>query len=115
MPPQFREVLRTVRYDRRNEPRPFRDLIPCERGRLSSRARRARGEFIVAIGGFLLLFNLIFLPLPTLICAGLSALLTIIFMNLFINRCGELHSDDMTMVGNILEFAVWVTAAILIG
>ena len=77
--------------------------------------RRARGEFIVAIGGFLLLFNLIFLPLPTLICAGLSALLTIIFMNLFINRCGGLHSDDMTMVGNILEFAVWVTAAILIG
>ncbi|MBE6380680.1 MAG: hypothetical protein E7047_07100 [Lentisphaerae bacterium] len=76
--------------------------------------RRARAEFIVAIGGFLLLFNLIFLALPTLICAGFASVLAIVFMNLFINLTGGIDSDDMTMTGYITEFAVWLLMAIMI-
>lgn len=75
----------------------------------------ARGEYIVALSGFLLLFNLIFLPLTTLIITALAAAVTFFAITLCIKRCNEINSDDMTMTGYLLEFTVWAAAAILIG
>ena len=75
----------------------------------------ARAEYVVAIGGFLLLFNLIALPLATLIAAGAGALITIIMLNLCLRKSNRITSNDMTMTGGLLEFIVWAIAAIMIG
>ncbi|MBR2357091.1 MAG: hypothetical protein IKA65_03580 [Lentisphaeria bacterium] len=76
--------------------------------------RNARSEYIVALAGFFLLFNLISLPLATLIALGGSAFLTIVLMNLFLKRCGKIDSNDMTMTGYLLELAVLAIFALLI-
>ena len=65
--------------------------------------------------GFFLLFNLIYLPLATLIAFGISALLVIVSMNLFLRSDGRIDSNDMTMTGYLLELIVLFVYAILIG
>ena len=75
----------------------------------------ARGEYIVALAGFLLLFNLIVLPLATLITIAVSIIVTACMAVAYIKRCGEINSDDMTMAGYLLEFTVWAVMALLIG
>ena len=77
--------------------------------------RKAKGEYIVALTGFLLLFNLISMPLATLITTAAATIVTAFMTVLCNKRCGEINSDDMTMTGYLLEFTVWATAAILIG
>ena len=76
---------------------------------------KAKGEYIVALTGFLLLFNLISMPLATLIITAAATIVTAFMTVLCNKRCGEINSDDMTMTGYLLEFTVWATAAILIG
>ena len=75
----------------------------------------AKGEYIVALVGFLLLFNLIVLPLATLITVTAAIILTTCMTVLYLKRCGEVDSDDMTMTGYLLEFTVWAVMALLIG
>ena len=77
--------------------------------------RAARAEYIVALGGFFLLFNLISLPLATLIAAGAAAALTFILMNTFLRKTGKIDSNDMTMTGYLLETAVWFCMSVMIG
>ena len=77
--------------------------------------RTARTEYIAALGGFFLLFNLISLPLATLITAGAAAALTIVLMNVFLRKTGKIDSNDMTMIGYLLETAVWFFMSIMIG
>lgn len=76
---------------------------------------QAKGEYIIAIAGFLLLFNLIFMPLATLIAAGAAAMLVIGLMNIFIRTSGKITSNDMTMTGYWLETAVYLIFAVMIG
>lgn len=75
----------------------------------------AKTEYIVALTGFLLLFNLITLPLATLVSAAVSAAIVILMLNLVLRRCGRIVSNDMTMLGYFLELAVWFIMAVLIG
>lgn len=75
--------------------------------------RNARSEYIVALAGFFLLFNLVSLPLATLLALGVSAFLAILLMNLFLRRCGKIDSNDMTMSGYLLELAVLAVFALL--
>lgn len=77
--------------------------------------RNAKGEYVVALGGFLLLFNLVFLPLATLIVCASAVAITVITLVLLIKRAERIDSDDMTTTGYILEFAVWAVYAVLIG
>ena len=73
----------------------------------------ARSEYVVALAGFFLLFNLVSLPLATLVALGVSAFLTILLLNLFLRRCGKIDSNDMTMSGYLLELAVLAVFALL--
>jgi len=77
--------------------------------------RAARTEYIVAIGGFLLLFNLIFLPLSTLVVTGISAAVCITMLNCCLRKSARITSNDITMTGGMLEFIVWVVTAVMIG
>ena len=77
--------------------------------------RQVKNEYIVMTAGFFLLFNLIYLPLATLIAFGISALLVIVSMNLFLRSDGRIDSNDMTMTGYLLELIVLFVYAILIG
>ena len=76
---------------------------------------QAKNEYIVMAAGFFLLFNLIYLPLATLIAAGASALLVMVLMNMFLRSDGRIDSNDMTMTGYLSELAVLFFYAILIG
>ena len=76
---------------------------------------QAKGEYIVAIAGFLLLFNLIHQPLATLISAGVSAILVIAMMTLLLQKTNRITSNDMTMTGYWLETAVYLIFAVMIG
>ncbi len=77
--------------------------------------RQVRGEYLVAVGGFFLLFNLFCLPLPTLIATGATAAAAVILLNLALRRSGRVDPNDMTMTGYLLEFLVWTVFAIMIG
>lgn len=77
--------------------------------------REAKGEYIIAVGGFFLLFNLIALPLATLVAVLLAAVITISVLNLCLKRTGKITSNDITLTGYLLELAVWGVFAILIG
>lgn len=77
--------------------------------------REGRAEYIVALGGFLLLFNLISLPLATLVSAGCAAAVVIILINTFIRKCSVISSNDMTMTGYLAELTVWLCMAVMIG
>lgn len=77
--------------------------------------QQAHGEYIIALAGFFLLFNLISLPLATLIATGAAAIITMLILNLCLSSNGRITSDDMTMTGYILDFAVWLCTALLIG
>ena len=70
---------------------------------------------LTGIAGFLLLFNLIALPLATLIAAGLAAVFTISVLNLCLKRTGYIAADDITVTGYLLELAVWAVFALMIG
>ena len=73
----------------------------------------ARQEYIIALAGFLFLFNLIALPLATLLAVAVSAVVAIATMNLCLRRCGEINSDDMTAAGYLAELAVWVVVMLM--
>ena len=77
--------------------------------------RLARAEYIVGIAGFLLLFNLIALPLATLIAVALAAVITISVLNWCLKRTGYIAADDITVTGYLLELAVWAVFALMIG
>ena len=77
--------------------------------------QQAKGSYIAATGGFLMLFNFIFLPLPTLIAIGAAAVITIVTLVLLRKRMDKIDSDDMTSIGYLLEFAVLAIYALLIG
>ena len=77
--------------------------------------RSARAEYIVFIAGFFLLFNLIALPLATLIAAGLAAVAAICILNLCLKRTGEISANDITLAGYLLELIIWMTFALMIG
>ena len=77
--------------------------------------QQAKGSYIAATGGFLMLFNFVFLPLPTLIAVSAAAAITIVMLVLLRKRIEEISSDDMTSVGYLQEFAVLAIYAILIG
>lgn len=76
---------------------------------------QAKGEYIVAIAGFCLLFNLVFMPLATLIAAGVSAIFVIAMMNLLLKNCDRITSNDMTMTGYFLETIVLLIFAVMVG
>lgn len=76
---------------------------------------QAKGEYIVAIAGFCLLFNLVFMPLATLIATGAAAVLVIAMMNLLLKNCNRITSDDMTMTGYFLELIVLLIFAVMVG
>ncbi|MBE6402277.1 MAG: hypothetical protein IKD10_10375 [Lentisphaeria bacterium] len=75
----------------------------------------AKTEYIVMTVGFFLLFNLIYLPLATLIAVGVSAAVVLVLMNMFLRSDGRIESNDMTMTGYMLELIVLFIYAILIG
>ena len=77
--------------------------------------RSARAEYIVGIAGFLLLFNLIALPLATLIAAAAAAVVAISVLNMCLKRTGHIAADDITVTGYLLEFVVWALYAVMIG
>lgn len=87
---------------------------PAAIGMMDS-CRHARTEYIVGIIGFLLLFNLISLPLATLITTAAAVVIAVVIINMLLRKIGKITSDDMSMTGYILEFAVWLIMAILIG
>ncbi len=76
---------------------------------------KARSEYIAALTGFLLLFNLIFLPLATLIAAAAAGVITITALFIALKRFNSIDSNDMTATGGLVEVAVWIVVAILIG
>ena len=77
--------------------------------------RNAKAEYIVFIAGFFLLFNLVALPLATLIATGLAAVTAIVILNLCLKRFGEISANDITVTGYLLELIVWVVFALMIG
>ncbi len=77
--------------------------------------RSAKAEYIISIAGFFLLFNLIALPLATLIATGLAAVTAISILNLCLKRTGEISANDITLAGYLLEFIVWLIFALMIG
>ena len=77
--------------------------------------RNAKAEYIVFIAGFFLLFNLVALPLATLIATGLAAVTAIVILNLCLKRFGEISANDITVTGYLLELIVWVIFALMIG
>jgi hypothetical protein len=77
--------------------------------------RNARAEYVAAMAGFFLLFNLVALPLATLIATGLAAVTAIVILNLCLKRFGEISANDITVTGYLLELIVWVIFALMIG
>ncbi|MBE6370103.1 MAG: hypothetical protein E7056_08100 [Lentisphaerae bacterium] len=75
----------------------------------------ARSEYILMLSGFLLLFNLLALPLPTLLGCGASVVIGIWLFNSFLRSSGRITSDDITMSGYFTELAVWFVTAVMIG
>ena len=75
----------------------------------------AKGEYIVAAAGFCLLFSLVFMPLATLVAAGVSAVLIMVVMNTLIRNTGRITSNDMTMTGYWLELVVLLIFAVMMG
>ena len=92
-------------------------FLACEPAAVNVPAfcRQAQGSNVVLTAGFLLLFNLIHLPLATLIAVGISAMLVTVLMNLFLRSDGRISSNDMTMTGYLLELIVLFCCLIMIG
>ena len=74
-----------------------------------------KSEYIVAMAGFFLIFSLIAMPLATLLAVGVAAVMVITFMNLLLKNTGKIESNDMTMTGYLLETAVLLIFAIILG
>lgn len=69
---------------------------------------------VVWVGGFLLLFSFIYLPLPTLLTAGTAGFLCWIFTNERQCAAGRLVSDDMTLAGYATEWLALFFALLLV-
>ena len=67
------------------------------------------------MAGFFLIFSLIAMPLATLPAVGVAAVMVITFMNLLLKNTGKIESNDMTMTGYLLETAVLLIFAIILG
>ncbi len=69
-------------------------------------------SILLALSGFFLLFNLISLPLPTLIALGGAAALTGLLAGERIRGQGQIDPDDMTLAGYGVE--LWALAVVLL-
>ena len=77
--------------------------------------RNSRAEYVAALAGFFLLFNLVHLPVAVLVSTAAAAVTVMVMLNLALRRTGAVDSNDMTMTGYLIELEVWLATAILIG